>query len=194
MSDKRGGRGARTIARATPAAPDAARDEDEVTRAAAGDTAAFERLYRQHVGRIHALVRRMLGGDDACEDVTQDVFIRVWEKLHTFRGDAEFHTWLHRLAVNVTLSHRGRAARRRARFPIGDPPPGTATRPVRPDLKMDFERALERLPDGAREVLVLHDMEGYKHHEIAALLGVAEGTSKSQLHRARMEMRRHLEA
>ncbi len=168
-------------------------EAEDVRLAAAGDALAFERLYRRHVPRIHALVRRMLGGRDA-EDVTQEVFIRAWERLETFRGDASFGTWLHRLAINLTLSERGSRGRREERFPLGEPPPGTSIRARRPDMKMDFERALERLPDGAREVLVLYDVEGYKHHEIAEMLGVTVGTSKSQLHRARTEMRRHLEA
>lgn len=166
---------------------------EDVRRAAAGDATAFERLYRRYVARIHSLVRRMLDAQEA-DDITQEVFIRAWRKLDTFRGESEFGTWLHRLAVNVTLNRRGGVVRMRTRFPLVGELPASAARSPRPDLRMDFEGALERLPDGARQVLVLHDVEGYKHHEIADLLGVSVGTSKSQLHRARMEMRRHLEA
>lgn len=164
----------------------------DVRLAAEGDSEAFERLYRSHVERIHALVRRLLGPQEA-EDVTQDVFVRAWRKLHTFRGESGFHTWLHRLAVNVALSRRGSFARLRTRFPLVDALPTTAAPAAPAGLRMDLERALGALPEGARQVFVLHDVEGYKHHEIAELMGVSVGTSKSQLHRARMEMRRCLE-
>ncbi len=168
-----------------------AEEADEVRRAAAGDAAAFERLYRRHVGRIHAVVRRLLGDGDA-DEMTQDVFVRAWEKLHTFRGDAAFGTWLHRLAVNLTLSRRSQAARLRARFPVFDVLPPRAAHTAPAGLGMDFEQAIGALPEGARQVFVLHDVEGFKHHEIAERLGVTVGTSKSQLHRARMELRRWL--
>lgn len=164
----------------------------DVRRAARGDTAAFERLYRRHVDRIYTLVRRMVGEGDA-DDVTQDIFVRAWEKLHTFRGESEFYTWLHRLAVNLTLSQRGSSARRRSRFPVPETLPVRAAPASAPGLRMDLERAVSALPDGAREIFLLHDVEGYKHHEIAELLDVSVGTSKSQLHRARMEMRKCLD-
>jgi len=161
--------------------------------AASGDASAFERLYRTHVARVHSLVRRMLDADEA-DDVTQDVFIRAWQKLSTFRGESAFGTWLHRLAVNVVLARRKSVGVERGRF-INEEEPlhGLASRPATPELSMDFEEALASLPEGARQVFVLHDVEGYRHEEIARMLGVVPGTSKSQLHHARMALRRHLD-
>ena len=153
---------------------------------------AFEELYRAHLPRVHSLVRRMTGGRDA-DELTQDVFVRVWQKLGTFRGDSAFATWLHRLAVNVVIERFRSDQVRRARMHDGEQIFETlAGLAQTPDLGMDFEAALEKLPDGAREIFVLHDVEGYKHHEIATLLDISAGTSKAQLHRARMMLRRHL--
>ncbi len=167
-------------------------DAEDAKLAAAGEREAFERLYRRHVPRIHSLARRMLGAEEA-EEATQDAFVRAWTKLAGFRGEAAFGTWLYRLSLNVFLGRRAELGKARRRFAAetelaalprsGEP---------RPELRVDFARALERLPDGAREVLVLHDVEGYKHEEIAVMLGINTGTSKSQLHRARMLMRAHL--
>ena len=157
-----------------------------------GDLRAFERLYRAHCARVHGLARRMMGGEDAAE-ITQDVFVRAWEKLGTFRGESAFGTWLHRLAINLILTRRAQRAVRRSRE-LDDPEALEAV-PAKAkgsDLSMDFENAIERLPEGARQVFMLHDVEGYKHEEIGALLGVNPGTSKAQLHRARMILRRHL--
>jgi len=164
----------------------------DVARAAAGDVRAFEDLYRTHLPRVHGLVRRMTAGRDA-DELTQDVFVRVWQKLGTFRGDSSFTTWLHRLAVNVVIERFRSDQVRRARMHDGEGIFDTlpAARQTR-DIGMDFETALEKLPDGAREIFVLHDVEGYKHHEIATLLEISPGTSKAQLHRARMMLRRHL--
>jgi RNA polymerase sigma-70 factor (ECF subfamily) len=165
---------------------------DDVALAAAGDVSAFERVYHAHLPRVHSLVRRMTGGRDA-DEVTQDVFVRVWQKLGTFRGDAAFSTWLHRLAVNVVIERFRSETLRRQRFKEGDGIFDTIAAPLRSrDVSMDFETALAKLPDGAREIFVLHDVEGYKHHEIATLLDISAGTSKAQLHRARMMLRRHL--
>ena len=164
----------------------------DVALAAGGDQSAFERLYRTHVARIHSLTRRMLGSHDA-DEVTQDIFVRTWQKLGQFRGDAAFTTWLHRLAVNVVIERRRTYAIQRER--MHDDPAvldAVSVAPARADLTVDFEHAIEQLPPGAREIFVLHDVEGYKHREIAAMLGIASGTSKRQLHRARMLMRQHL--
>jgi RNA polymerase sigma-70 factor, ECF subfamily len=168
-------------------------DAVDATLAASGDAHAFERLYRRHVARIHSLVRRMLSDEEADETV-QDVFVRAWQKLGTFRGEAAFGTWLHRLAINLTLGQRETLGIRRKRFL--DSPAALETVPARrggPETRLDFEKAIERLPDGARQVFVLHDVEGYRHEEIAEMLGLATGTSKSQLHRARMALRQHLD-
>jgi RNA polymerase sigma-70 factor (ECF subfamily) len=161
--------------------------------AASGDATAFERLYRAHVARVHSLVRRMLDADEA-DDLTQDVFVRAWDKLSTFRGESAFGTWLHRLAVNVVLARRKTLGVERGRFHTGeDPLDNVSGRRETPEISMDFEEALANLPDGARQVFVLHDVEGYRHEEIARMLGVVPGTSKSQLHHARMALRRYLD-
>ena len=134
----------------------------------------------------------MAGGRDT-DELTQDVFVRVWQKLGTFRGDSSFTTWLHRLAVNVVIERFRTEQTRRQRLHDGEEIFETLAGPAASrDLSMDFETALEKLPDGAREIFVLHDVEGYKHHEIAALLDISAGTSKAQLHRARMMLRKHL--
>jgi RNA polymerase sigma-70 factor (ECF subfamily) len=159
--------------------------------AAAGDAHAFARLYREHAGRIHSLARRMAGDQDA-DELTQDVFVRAWEKLRTFRGESAFGTWLHRLAVNLILAKRQQSSTRRARDAGDEALEWTPARPAHPELAMDFETAVQRLPDGARQIFVLFDVEGYRHEEIAGMLGVSVGTSKSQLHRARMILREHL--
>ena len=160
--------------------------------AAAGDALAFERLYRRHLGRIHSLARRMIGPDDA-DDATQAVFIRAWEKLASFRGESAFGTWLHRLAINVMLARRTTLGIERGRFQDGEKTVETLTsRSRQPELSIDFEEAIEQLPNGAREIFVLHDIEGYKHEEIAGMLGIVAGTSKAQLHRARMALRGYL--
>ncbi len=165
---------------------------DDVALAAAGDASAFERLYRTHVARIHSLTRRMLGSHDA-DEVTQDIFVRTWQKLGQFRGDSQFSTWLHRLAINVVIERRRSFAIQRER--ITDDPLAldmVTVAPARADLTVDFEAAIDRLPAGAREIFVLHDVEGYKHREIASMLDITTGTSKRQLHRARMLLRKHL--
>jgi RNA polymerase sigma factor (sigma-70 family) len=164
----------------------------DVSRATAGDVEAFERLYRATVGRIYALARRM-AGEEAADDLTQEVYLRAWRKLHTFRGDANFSTWLHRLAVNLILSQRAAEKKRSARQVSHDGVLDTlAARGLSPGTRLDLEAALARLPAGAREVFVLYDVEGYTHDEIAGLLDISAGTSKSQLHRARMLLRSHL--
>ena len=173
-------------------------EADDVARAVAGDTAAFERLYRTHVPRILALTRRMAGPDRA-DDLTQDVFVRAWQKLALFRGESSLATWLHRLAVNVVIEHfRVQGVARERFLPDGDELlpnlPTPADHPRGWNAGMDIDSAVQRLPDGARPVFVLHDVEGYRHDEIGVLLGVSVGTSKSQLHRARMALRGHLTA
>ena len=165
---------------------------DDVALAAGGDVRAFERLYRSYLPKIHSLVRRMAGGRDT-DELTQDVFVRVWQKLGSFRGESAFGTWLHRLAVNVVIERFRTETLRRQRYHDGEEIfEVLPARASSNDLSMDFESALTKLPDGAREIFVLHDVEGYKHKEIADLLEISAGTSKAQLHRARMMLRRHL--
>ncbi len=175
-----------------PRVPRPAASADCVQQAASGDVRAFEELYHLHLPRVHSLVRRMTGGRDA-DELTQDIFVRVWQKLGSFRGDSAFGTWLHRLAVNVVIERFRTDTARRQRLIDGEGIFETLSSPQhRRDLSMDFETALEKLPDGAREIFVLHDVEGYKHTEISTLLGISSGTSKAQLHRARMMLRKHL--
>jgi RNA polymerase sigma factor (sigma-70 family) len=168
-------------------------ERTDVSRAAAGDQDAFERLYRGHVGRVYSLALRLAGAGDA-DDLTQEVFIRAWSKLGTFKGEAQFGTWLHRLAVNHILSRRTTLRRWEDRHASGDTLLGRllAPRKQAPAERIDLEAALELLPRRAKEVFVLYDVEGYRHEEIAQTLGVSVGTSKSQLHRARMLLRERL--
>jgi RNA polymerase sigma-70 factor (ECF subfamily) len=171
-----------------------------VRRAQQGDAAAFGELYRTHAGRIHALCLRLEGDQTRAEELTQDVFVRAWEKLSLFRGESAFSTWLHRLAVNVVLHQRKSDGVRRARFTSDEDGEGTAAsdagalrqRTTGPGDRMDLEAAIAKLPPGARRVFTLHDVEGYKHEEIAEMLGVTSGATKAQLHRARLLLREAL--
>ena len=170
--------------------------EDAVRRAQAGDVDAFGAVYRVHAPAIHALCRRMLGNDEDAREMVQDVFVRAWERLASFRGESALRTWLHRLGVNLILE-RLRATRRDAlRFADdpGDLPAAGWTLDRRLDAEMDLAAALDRLPTGSRMVLVLHDIEGYSHEEIAAMTGIAPGTSRAQLWRARRHLSRMLDA
>lgn len=169
--------------------------DDLVARAQAGDQSAFRDLYRQHAGRVYALCLRLTGDVRDAEERTQDVFVRLWDKLGSFRGDSAFSSWLHRLAVNVVFNEQRTTSRRERRVtPAADPAvlEKTPRGPIE-GLSIDLERAIAELPDGAREVFVLFDIEGYGHGEIAELTGIAEGTSKAQLFRARRLLREKLE-
>jgi RNA polymerase sigma-70 factor (ECF subfamily) len=150
-------------------------------------------VYRAHLPRVYALARRM-AGPEAADEVAQDVFVRAWQKLATFRGESSFATWLHRLAVNVIIERFRALGVMRDRFLADGDPVIEVTPAVRQhhDLGMDLQGAIDKLPDGARTVFVLHDVEGYRHEEIGQMLGVSTGTSKSQLHRARQTLRAHL--
>jgi RNA polymerase sigma-70 factor (ECF subfamily) len=172
---------------------------DDAVLAARGDRLAFERLYRAHVDRIFSLCARMVGDRSRAEWLTQDVFVRAWEKLGQFRGDSAFGTWLHRLAVNVVLNDRQTERRRSERIDDRLEDVDTISHgEVRPHavevpgLSIDLERAVAGLPPGARKVFVLHDVQGYTHEEIAEMLGVTAGGCKAQLHRARMLLREAL--
>jgi RNA polymerase sigma-70 factor (ECF subfamily) len=177
------------VAQTVPTNPEAV----DVRRAADGDHGAFERLYRLHLERVYALALRMTG-EDLAEDLTQEVFIRAWQKLGSFRGDAQFGTWLHRLAVNHILSRRQTIRKREARQVTG---PGIMERVLAPRRRasaeaLDLDAAMAELPPKAKEVFVLYDVEGFTHDEIAQMTGITSGTSKSQLHRARMLLRERL--
>jgi RNA polymerase sigma-70 factor (ECF subfamily) len=174
--------------------------DDLVARAQAGDQTAFRELYRQHAGRVYALCLRLTGHAGDAEERTQDVFVRLWDKLRSFRGESAFSSWLHRLAVNVVLNEARTTKRRELRvMPADDPDTVAGAQHGAPHhqsagLSIDLERAIAELPDGAREVFVLFDIEGYGHAEIAQLVGIAEGTSKAQLFRARQLLREKLDA
>ena len=159
---------------------------------------AFRDLYRQHAGRVYALCLRLTGETGAAEERTQDVFVRLWERIGTFRGESAFSSWLHRLAVNVVFNEQRATGRRERRVaPAADPASMVGAQHAAPHgsegLSIDLERAIAELPDGARQVFVLFDVEGYGHTEIAQLVGIAEGTSKAQLFRARRLLREKLE-
>jgi RNA polymerase sigma-70 factor, ECF subfamily len=168
-------------------------ERDLVRRAQSGDAAAFEALYRENVKRVYALSCRMTGSADLAEELTQEVFVRAWRKLGSFRGESAFASWLYPLTVNVVYSE-GRARRRReSRVQVSEDLAALAgsTRAHGPE-RLDLEKAMAGLPEGAREVFVLHDAYGYKHQEIASMTGIATGTSKAQLHRARRLLREAL--
>lgn len=166
---------------------------ETVRQAQHGDPHAFRALYEAHVGRVYALCLRIAGNVAEAEEHTQDVFVRAWEQLGSFRGDSAFSTWLHRLAVNEVLQGRRSAARRSARVMLAeDGGASQETGKPQPAPGGDLGRAIAALPPGARAVFVLHDVEGYQHDEIAQLTGIAAGTSKAQLHRARRLLREAL--
>jgi RNA polymerase sigma-70 factor (ECF subfamily) len=161
--------------------------------AARGDRAAFERLYRAHTQRVYSVCMRMVVDRNKAEELTQDVFVRVWQKLPTFRGDSLVSTWLHRVAVNVVLTHRKseNAGKNRA---VSDDEAieHTPGRGAFVGERVDLEAAIAGLPRGARQVFVLHDVEGFTHEEIGEQLSISPGGSKAQLHRARMLLRQAL--
>jgi RNA polymerase sigma-70 factor (ECF subfamily) len=166
-----------------------------VYRAQHEDRAAFDALYAQHVGRVYAVCLRMSASRLEAERLTQDVFVKAWQGLKTFRGESAFASWLYRLAVNVVLQDSRSTRRRDAHIAVmPDPELFDNLRASTPqyDDHMDLERAIASLPPGARQVLVLHDVEGYKHEEIARMTGTAVGTVKAQLHRARKLLRERL--
>ena len=168
--------------------------EDLVVGARAGDFAAFEGLYHLYVGRIYGLCFRMTASAPRAEELTQETFLNAWHGLRSFRGETGFPHWLRRVAINAVLTDRRSRRRREDR----EQPMGDVTQFRHPSLAaagaagVDLERAIAGLPAGARDVFVLHDVEGYRHAEIGDLLGIAEGTSKAQLHRARKLLREAL--
>ena len=181
------------------ASPTASASEDTLARAQAGDHQAFERLYSIHKRRVYSLCLRMLGNAAEAEDLTQEAFLQLHRKIATFRGESAFSTWLHRLSINVVLMHM-----RRKGLPLSsldemmeaknDNGPGRTFGAPDPLLsgsidRVALERATAELPAGYRLIFILHDVEGYEHHEIARMLDCSVGTSKSQLHKARLKLR-----
>ena len=178
-----------------PLSPVRSNVNDLISAAQLGDETAFRSLYELSVGRVYALCLRLAADPGLAEELTQDVFVRAWEKLRTFRGESAFSTWLHRLTVNVVLTEKRTRGRREKRvFPAGEledlERPGSFPSP---GSRLDLEQAIAALPPGARAVFVLHDIEGYQHEEIAEMSGLAAGTSKAQLFRARRLLREMLE-
>lgn len=156
------------------------------------DVPAFEELYREHSTRLFNLAWRMCGTRADAEDLLQDIFLQAYRKLPEFRGDSTVGTWLYRLAMNRCLDHlKSRQAKAsHATTPLDEEAlPGPRLVGDGSFKRIDLERAIARLPDGARAAFVLHDVEGFQHHEIAAMLGISEGTSKSQVHKARLKLR-----
>lgn len=187
--------------------PDDRSEELALARlAVAGDASAFERIYVRHAPRVFALCVRMSGSRQRAAELTQDVFVHVWQHLRSWRGESALSSWIYRLSVNLVLSNV-RTEQRRQKWEVDDATrdegrmthaderrtthadasrtPGAVTRPASLDEAIDLERAIAELPPGARTVFVLHDVEGYRHDEIAKLTGTAEGTCRAQLHRAR---------
>ena len=180
----------------TELAMDSADDEARrVARARNGDVSAFEALYRDHAGRVYGLCLRMTGHAQTAEDLTQDTFISAWRSLPGYEGRSRFSTWLHRIAVNAVLGQR--RAPRGQEVSLTDAAGDEMEFAAAPELNavtpIDLERAIAVLPAGARDVLVLHGIYGYSHDEAAAMLGIATGTSKAQLHRARRLLRTQLD-
>ncbi len=164
-----------------------------VRQAQQGDPEAYEQVYRRLAGRVYALCLRMTADGQRAEELTQDAFVRAWERLGSFRGDSRFSTWLHRLTVNLVLQDRRTQARRAGReAPLPEGYLG-AVREAFPGTRIDLERGIAALPDGARQVLVLRDVQGYKYREVAEMVGVTVGTVKAQIHRARKLLRETLE-
>jgi RNA polymerase sigma-70 factor (ECF subfamily) len=174
----------------------AAGDDSELAvRAREGDMAAFEQLYRRYVGRVHAVCMRLAGNPSVAEECTQDAFVKAWESLAKFRGESSFGTWVHRIAVNTVLERHRSQIRQAAWVSVKDdeilesvPAPDSG-----PEHGLDLEQCIAELPPAARMVFVLFDVEGHSHEEIAGMTGLAVGTSKAHLHRARQLLRARLE-
>ncbi len=170
-------------------------DLELAERCQEGDAEAFEELYRQHSTRLYSLALRMTGSAEEAEDLLQDVFLQAHRKLRSFRGESSLGTWLYRLAMNLCLDHlRSRQARMGRVTDSLDDDDATEPASAGPAMplavnRIDLERAIGRLPEGCRAVFLLHDVEGFDHGEVAKILGISEGTSKSQVHKARVKLR-----
>lgn len=179
-----------------PDAPDAsAPDIDLCRQAAAGNIAAFELIYQRYHRRTYSLTLRMTNSKTDAEDLTQEVFIQLFRKIGSFRGESAFSTWLHRLTVNQVLMHfRRRSVKNEKTSDDGEMPEQTVAGTGNPNKmpvidRIALKNAIAELPNGYRSVFVLHDIEGFEHEEVARLLGISIGTSKSQLHKARLKLR-----
>lgn len=172
---------------------DKARQAALIKASQQGDAAAFRALYESHKGRVYAVVYRLIGDADEAKDVTQDVFVQVWKSLKSFRGESAFSTWLHRVATNITISHIRKRKHWWQRFVSDNDQelPEASTTMALPDDRLEV--AILGLPEQARMVFVLFAVEGYKHEEIASLLGIAVGSSKAQYFRARKLLREKLD-
>lgn len=175
-----------------------AKDFDLTQMAAKGDMAAFEEVYNRHHRRVYSICLRMLKSPTEAEDLTQDVFIQLYRKVGSFRGDSAFTTWLHRMTVNQVLMHfRKRTVKYEKTTEEGDTPDQAVTGTANPERmrivdKIALDNAVAQLPDGYRNVFLLHDVEGFEHEEVARILGCSVGTSKSQLHKARLKLQKLL--
>jgi RNA polymerase sigma-70 factor (ECF subfamily) len=179
-------------------------EEDAIRLAQEGNAAAFEQLYRRHSRRVYALCLRIVKNETEAEDLTQEAFLLLFRKIHTFRGEAKFSTWLHRLATNLSLM---RLRKKRhpevsldATFEPGEEDSARLMELGGPDARLNgvvdhvnLSRAIEQLPEGYKQMFILHDVQGYEHHEIAKLLGCSSGNSKSQLYKARLRLRELLQ-
>ena len=179
-------------------------EADAIRLAQKGDAAAFEQLYRLHSRRVYALCLRMVGNTAEAEDLAQEAFLQLFRKIHTFRGESAFSTWLHRLSVNVVLMKLRKKTLPETSLEETTEPDEETGGPRRdiggPDVlltgsidRVNLERAVEQLPPGYKTVFVLHDVQGYEHNEIAEIMGCSIGNSKSQLHKARMRLRELLQ-
>jgi len=178
-----------------PAGDAKSADLDLVGRIRSGDGAAFETLYRQHATRLYNLASRMIGAHGEADDLLQDIFLLAYRKLGSFRGESSLGTWLYRLAMNHCLDVlRNRQTRMGQQTDSLDEPDAVASRvPVLGAVRrIDLERAIESLPPACRAAFLLHDVEGFGHQEVGTMLGISEGTSKSQVHKARMRIRSYL--
>jgi len=175
-------------------------EADAIRLAQQGDAAAFERIYRLHSRRVYSLCLRMVGNTAEAEDLTQEAFLQLFRKIATFRGESAFSTWLHRLAVNVVLMRLRKKTGSETSLEEATEPDEESGGPRRdfgePDLRLsgsidrvNLQRAIDELPPGYKMVFMLHDVQGYEHNEIAAIMGCSIGNSKSQLHKARMRLR-----
>jgi RNA polymerase sigma-70 factor (ECF subfamily) len=179
-------------------------EEETIRLAQEGNAAAFEQLYRRYSRFVFSLCLRIVKNDSEAEDLTQEAFLLLFRKIHTFRGDSKFSTWLHRLTINVALMRLRKKKHPEVSLDAPLEPGEEDSKPLvelgGPDLRlsgmvdhMNLSRAIEQLPEGYKEVFLLHDVEGYEHHEVARILGCSTGNSKSQLFKARLRLRELLQ-